>query len=233
MAGLVPAIPIRKALHSSNRDHRHEAGDDMGGCCHHRFFHALLGAHPDVIDTPSRSAAHRRGAGAKACHPQRGARRSRCARAACRQGARPQCAAGLARGRRPLPRRHRRHRRLRRPGRPYRAVRSRRLALLHTAFRMARLRGGGGSARPLRRRGLEGCGCHSGGDPQPAAARPRHGRRRPQPSFRETQCGSVRGFVGGGGRNRRSALRAQQERRDGRALAALPARLQRPCGNRA
>ena len=32
-------------------------------------------------------------------------------------------------------------------------------------------------------------------DPQPAAARPRHGGRRPEPSFREAQCGSVRGFV--------------------------------------
>jgi hypothetical protein len=28
MAGLVPVIPIGKARHLSNRDHRHEAGDD-------------------------------------------------------------------------------------------------------------------------------------------------------------------------------------------------------------
>jgi len=36
MAGLVPAIPIRRATRSPNRDHRHKAGDDVGGyqeCC--------------------------------------------------------------------------------------------------------------------------------------------------------------------------------------------------------
>jgi hypothetical protein len=29
MAGLVPAISIRKALRPSHRDHRHKAGDDV------------------------------------------------------------------------------------------------------------------------------------------------------------------------------------------------------------
>jgi hypothetical protein len=31
MAGLVPAISIRKARRLSHRDHRHEAGDDVKG----------------------------------------------------------------------------------------------------------------------------------------------------------------------------------------------------------
>ncbi len=31
MAGLVPAIPIRKALRFTGRDHRHKAGDDVAG----------------------------------------------------------------------------------------------------------------------------------------------------------------------------------------------------------
>jgi hypothetical protein len=31
MAGLVPAVPIRKALRFTGRDHRHKAGDDVAG----------------------------------------------------------------------------------------------------------------------------------------------------------------------------------------------------------
>jgi hypothetical protein len=31
MAGLVPAIPIGRELRFSDRDHRHEAGDDVRG----------------------------------------------------------------------------------------------------------------------------------------------------------------------------------------------------------
>jgi hypothetical protein len=31
MAGLVPAISMQRPLYLSNRDHRHKAGDDVGG----------------------------------------------------------------------------------------------------------------------------------------------------------------------------------------------------------
>ena len=86
--------------------------------------------------------------------------------------------------------------------------------------------------RRLRRRGLAGSRCHSGARSTTCErlglGTAADGLNRLSAKLNAALFAAL---SDGGGRHRRSALRAQQERRDGRALAALPARLQRPRGN--